>query len=120
LTGAGAVLNLLLNLIVIPFYSFVGAAWTTLATEVFIMVVSLILVQRYIEGMFNSFLFVKIFIFAFCMTAFLYSSSAVGIVSQIILYCLMFPLLLLLLKFLNWKDIKGVTDRFTGHGEMEA
>lgn len=120
LTGAGAILNVLMNLIVIPVYSFVGAAWTTLATEVFILVVSLILVQRYIEGMFNPLLFVKIFIFVFCMTAFLYSSSAIGIVAQLILYCLMSPLLLMLLRFLNWKDIKGVMDGFSGHGEIAA
>jgi len=120
LTGAGAVLNVLMNLIVIPVYSFVGAAWTTLATEVFILVISLILVQRYIGGLFNSLLFAKIFIFAFCMTAFLYSSSAIGIVAQIIIYCLLFPMFLMLLKFLNWKDIKSGMDRFTGHREMAA
>jgi len=120
ITGAGAIINVLANLIVIPAYSFVGAAWTTLGTEVFILVVSLVLVQRYMKGLFNSLLFVKMAIFAFCITAFLYSSTAAGMILQLIAYSLISPLILLLMKFIDWKDVRRGLDRFAGHGETAS
>lgn len=47
-TGLAAVLNIVLNLIFIPRYTIMGAAWTTLATEAFVIVVYFAMVRHYI------------------------------------------------------------------------
>lgn len=46
ITGCAAALNIILNLIFIPRYSIMGAAWTTLATEAFSLTTHVIIVWR--------------------------------------------------------------------------
>jgi O-antigen/teichoic acid export membrane protein len=47
--GGGAVFNILVNLWAIPQWGFRGAAWATVATEVFIMLVAGTLARRYLK-----------------------------------------------------------------------
>lgn len=52
-TGIGAALNIVINLILVPHYGAAGAAWATVATEVFVLVVYVGLVWRYVGPVFN-------------------------------------------------------------------
>lgn len=47
-TGLGAVLNILLNLMLIPYWGALGAAWATLATEGFVLVVYFGMIRRFV------------------------------------------------------------------------
>jgi O-antigen/teichoic acid export membrane protein len=49
INGGAAVLNIVLNLFVIPHWGFRGASWSTVATEVFILLVAGTLVRRYLK-----------------------------------------------------------------------
>jgi O-antigen/teichoic acid export membrane protein len=41
-----AILNIVGNIIFIPIYSFIGSAWVTLATQVLLLILTYIAVQR--------------------------------------------------------------------------
>ena len=86
-----ALLNVAMNMIIIPRYSFVGAAWTTLATEIFIFAVSVVLVWKYLCPVFNLAVLSRITLFAACMTAFLYTTTTAGMWIQMIAYSLTLP-----------------------------
>lgn len=49
-SGLGVVINIALNLVLIPMYSFVGAAWATLITEMIIAIIYIEVTRRYITG----------------------------------------------------------------------
>lgn len=49
-SGFGVVINISLNLVLIPIYSFVGAAWATLITEMIIALIYMEVTRRYITG----------------------------------------------------------------------
>lgn len=51
ITGSSALLNVVLNLILIPSYSYVGAAIATTAAELLVLILSIYIVYRY-EGVF--------------------------------------------------------------------
>jgi len=74
-TGAGALLNITLNLIFIPRYSYIAAAWSTIATEVFVIVVYIILVIRYIGPLIDINYILRIIILNSILYGFLYFTA---------------------------------------------
>ena len=59
MAGLACVLNVGLNMVVIPRYSYMGAAWTTLATELFVLAVYFPLIWRIAGPLIDSFYVVK-------------------------------------------------------------
>jgi len=51
--GIGVVVNLITNFIFIPKYSYYGAAWTTLLTELIVTILMLIVLSRFIKKIFS-------------------------------------------------------------------
>ncbi|MCI5209126.1 MAG: flippase [Candidatus Electrothrix sp. ATG2] len=95
--GGGVILNVVLNLILIPKYSFLGAAWATLITEMIVAGVYLILVQRYVIGSFLrvEYLF-RIVMLPILLLIFLYLTEFAGLWFQVAgCIFLFFPFMLL-------------------------
>jgi len=57
--GIGVVVNLVANFIFIPKYSYYGAAWTTLLTELVVTLLMLIVLSKFIKEIFSFKLFLK-------------------------------------------------------------
>lgn len=96
-TGIGAALNIVLNVIFIPRYSLLGAAWTTVFTELFVIITYAVLIWRYIGPIFEVGYFLRYSVICSCVIAFLYFTVNFGVWVQ--LFCLgifLCPLLLLL------------------------
>jgi O-antigen/teichoic acid export membrane protein len=107
-TGLGAFLNVVLNLIVIPRYSFLGAAWTTLTTEAFVLFTYLVLVCRYLGPVIYFRSFFRILAFFSCLVAFLYLTVDFGIWFQLVGYGAIILPLLVILGFVKIRELTGI------------
>ncbi|MCI5120070.1 MAG: flippase, partial [Candidatus Electrothrix sp. AUS4] len=95
--GGGVILNVVLNLFFIPKYSFLGAAWATLFTEIIIAGIYIKLVQHYVVGSFlrASYIF-RITMLPALLLAFLYLTDFAGLWFQVAgCIFLFFPFMLL-------------------------
>ncbi len=81
--GGGAVLNIILNLIFVPRYSFMGAAWATLATEMLVVAVYMELVRRSIGPIFRIAPLCRILALNALLMGFLYLAAPAGLWFQI-------------------------------------
>jgi O-antigen/teichoic acid export membrane protein len=106
-TGLGAFLNVVLNLIVIPRYSFVGAAWTTLTTEAFVLITYFVLVWRYLGPIIYFGSVFRILAFFTCLVVFLCLTVDLGIWVQLVGYGAIILPLLVILGFVKMKELTG-------------
>jgi len=110
-TGCGALFNIVLNLILIPYYSFMGAAWATLLTEVLVLIIYVSLIWRYI-GSFVT-LGNVLSILGYCMTTifFLYLSSGVGFWFRICGCAVFIPVLLCAFGIIRIEEIRKIISK---------
>ncbi len=107
-TGLGALLNIVLNLIFIPRYSYRGAAWTTLSTEVFVLLVYAVLITRWLGSPIRTTSVIKLSVVNLILFAFLFATTGFGMWLQLVGCVLIFPILLLITGVLSQQDIKGL------------
>ena len=111
-TGMGAVFNVVANLLIIPTYSFIGAAWTTVATEVLIFIVSYFLIHRFIGHVLRLFTLIRLILLASFLVFLLWVLDLFGPISQIAGYIIGMPLALIVLRFVKWSDFKAMVRWF--------
>lgn len=104
-TGAGAVFNVLLNLLVIPRYSLVGAAWTTVATEVFILILYYRIIARELGSIIDSTTLLRLGGMAGGLLLLLVMTARFGFWPQIILGGLLCPPLLVAARIFSKQDL---------------
>ena len=107
-TGIGAALNVGLNLVFIPRYSLLGAAWTTVFTELFVVVIYAILVWRYLGPFFTAGYVVRWL--AICLSALLFFHFTIrlGMVVQLCVFPIIVGPLMVFLNILTLKEVKGL------------
>ena len=89
-TGAGMLLNIILNLLLIPKYSYLGAAWATLATELAVLIVYIKLVQSYIGSIVRVKAILQTLMLNSLLLIFLYFAKPAGFWVQSIGCCVIF------------------------------
>ncbi|MCW5198141.1 flippase [Desulfobulbus sp. F3] len=83
-SGGGAITNILLNLILIPKYSFIGAACATLITEILVTAIYVEIARRYIVGpIFKINQIIQSLILSGLLMLFLYSTDHFSIWFQV-------------------------------------
>lgn len=85
--GFGAAFNIIANLIVIPRYSFYGAAWTTLLTEIFILIAYCCLTWKYLGLPIDLAGGLRILGFTAFASGFLFLTTSLGWWIQAAIYC---------------------------------
>jgi O-antigen/teichoic acid export membrane protein len=105
-TGGGAALNIILNLILIPRYSLLGAAWATVATEVFVIVIYANIVWHYIGPIAHFSYIVRTGLFISLIFLFLYLSNNINVYLQLFFLFSMVSICPFLLRIFNLSDIK--------------
>jgi len=107
-TGIGAALNIVLNLIFIPRYSVIGAAWTTVFTEVFVIAVYAILIWQYIGPFLTIGYLVRWLGICVCTLLFLHFTTSLGLFLQLALFAIMMIPLLIVFDIYKIRDFKGL------------
>jgi len=107
-TGFGAVLNICLNLIFIPRYSLLAAAWTTVFTEVFVLIVYAILVWRYIGPFFTVGYVFRWLAICSSEALFFYVTGNLGILYQLLIFTTMIVPVLLVSKVLDYNELTAL------------
>ena len=114
--GAGAVLNIILNLILIPRFSYIGAGIATIATKAVLFGLAYHLTSKYLYRLPIHKFVIKPIIASAVMAAFLYFSSglnlAVIIVTAIVIYFAFF----LLIKGFGKEDRELITKLLSRRG----
>ena len=82
MAGLACLLNVGLNLFIIPRYSYMGAAWTTLATEFFVLMVYFPLVWRIVGPLIDFFYVVKMIAYGAAVWAFFHLTGGLGFYGQ--------------------------------------
>jgi O-antigen/teichoic acid export membrane protein len=89
-TGAGALFNILLNFALIPAYAALGAAWATVATEGFVLMLHTVILWRLVGPLFSrSFLWRMVLLGVLWVSAIMVTRP-LGVVPQILAACLLF------------------------------
>ncbi|MGC8885156.1 MAG: flippase [Candidatus Nanoarchaeia archaeon] len=105
--GTGAIINVVLNLFLIPKYSYVGASITTIATEVLIFVMYAVIAERYGYGLTKKEIIwaVKTTFAAFIMGLFLYFFINQNLLFLVLCSIIIYFGLLLLIKGIDKMDL---------------
>ncbi|MBI4527280.1 MAG: flippase [Deltaproteobacteria bacterium] len=111
-TGLAAALNVALNLAIIPTYSFVGAAWTTLITEIFVIVVYGTLVWRYLGATLSGRALFRFAGIVLLLWGYLHFTAGLGMWVQIIAYPICLVGLLLATRALSAAELKALLAMF--------
>lgn len=102
-----ASLNIWLNYLVIPKYSYFGASAATLITEIFVLVLSIVLVKRFMKLNINFLILLKIFTIALVSFGLVYFSlGQVNFILKLILCGLIYIWLLINFKIIETKELK--------------
>lgn len=92
--GAGAIFNILTNLIFIPLYSYIGAAATTVATELLVTILMIYFIVKIQKYFFSFRITVKIVLATIIMAGFIYAGKLIGLHPALniplaaVIYCL--------------------------------
>ncbi|NQE54071.1 hypothetical protein C5S29_10810 [ANME-1 cluster archaeon GoMg3.2] len=115
IAGMGALLNVILNLILIPHLSYVGAAIATIITEIFVLGVFFYLVAKQLHTLFLHKLVVKPLIASLVMGLFIYSfGNTMNLFLIIILSIILYFVVLYLIGGFSKDDIDLVRQVFKG------
>ncbi|BBO87713.1 flippase [Desulfosarcina ovata] len=110
-TGLGAFLNIGLNLAVVPQFEALGAAWATVATEGFVLVVYFFLVWRWVGPLFSfTFLLRLVLIGLLWMTA-MTATRPLGVVAQVGAAVVLFFPFLIASGIFKTKELKKIMQR---------
>ncbi|MDM8543267.1 flippase [Desulfococcaceae bacterium HSG9] len=105
-TGLGAILNVVLNLILIPSFSLLGAAWATIVTELFVLVVQVVLIWKYVGPVMNWKTLGRIVGLNAIIIGFLFISRSLGIWFQICGITILFLPLTVLTGVITMEELK--------------
>jgi O-antigen/teichoic acid export membrane protein len=111
-TGIGAALNIVLNLIFIPRFSLIGAACTTVFTELFVIITYAILIWRYVGPIFKVGFLLRYSLICSFVIAFLYFTVNFGLWVQLLCLGIFLLPLLLLLGLVKLDELKGLIEVF--------
>jgi len=103
--GIGVIVNLVANFIFIPKYSYYGAAWTTLLTELVVTLLMLIVLSKFIKEIFSFKLFLKYLSAGLIMSLLLYFLSNWSLFISITLAILIYFGFLYLINGISTKKI---------------
>lgn len=108
IVGGGVILNIILNLILIPRYSFLGAAWATLITEIVVVNVYIQVIRRYIGSIFQMKFLFRILILNSLLLSFLYLTTAAGFWFQLIGCTILFFPFTLITGVVTMKEVREI------------
>jgi O-antigen/teichoic acid export membrane protein len=113
ISGSGMFFNIIANLFLIPKYSFIGAAWATLITEISVGLVYMYITKKYItKYCFIEWISIaRIFLLSLLLVAFLYITQHFGIFVQILGVSFLFFPFLFITGVLSLKEIKDLSKR---------
>jgi O-antigen/teichoic acid export membrane protein len=117
ITMLGAIVNVILNLLLIPQFSYVGAATATCLTEFIILIPSFIIFSKTEYRFSGSFAFknvLKIFIAGVCMGCFVKYFYDINLAVLIVLSALIYIVLLYLVKMFDETDIDIIRNLIKG------
>ena len=100
--GITALINIVLNLILIPLYGYVGAAIATVATELFLFITYFIPVSEYFKTISNSYVLLKPILVAALSSSVFYIKA--GTYLQMILFLLAYGTGLLIIRVFDKED----------------
>ncbi len=109
--GGGVIFNIVLNLILIPKYSLLGAAWATLATEMIMAGIYIAIVKEYIAHLFQLNQIIKILILPALLLIFLYLTQRAGVWFQLIGSGMLFFPFMLITGIINRKELTFLLHR---------
>ncbi|QTA83335.1 putative polysaccharide biosynthesis protein [Desulfonema limicola] len=110
-TGIGALLNVVLNLILVPKYSLYGAAWTTLGTEIFVLAVYAYLVWHYIGPVINLNTIFSLLGLNALFAGFLWVSGPAGFWFQLIGSVILFFPFMIAVRLIKIEELKSLINR---------
>ncbi|OIO48530.1 MAG: hypothetical protein AUJ32_00290 [Parcubacteria group bacterium CG1_02_40_82] len=106
--GLGAIVNFSVNLILIPRFSYWGAASSTLFTEALVTFLMLIVIKKAVNYMPNFGILLKIFFASLVMSLILYFARELNIFILLILAVLVYFPALLAFKAVSVNDVKSL------------
>ncbi len=107
---AGMIFNIVTNLIFIPKYRQVGAAWTTTATEFLVTILMIMLIYKTIHY-FPKFRIIKPLIAGAVMAGFLYWFREINVILLVIGGLIIYLVVLYLIKGIRKEEIKLLTKK---------
>lgn len=110
-TGLGALLNIGLNLALIPYYEALGAAWATVATEGFVLVIYAVLVWRWVGPLVSAAFLLRLLLISLLWVAAMMATRMLGVVAQIIAAVVLFFPFLIAGGIFKTKELKNVLQR---------
>lgn len=105
ITGISVVINIIINYLLIPRYSIIGASIATLITEATVAVLLMLFSIKLGLYKFNYISFFKIIIGNLCMSGFIYCTNGWNIIISIICSALLYIFMLYVLKVISNEDI---------------
>ena len=105
IAGCTALINVILNLFLIPSFSYVGAAIATITTEVFIIVLYLYLTSRYLYTIPIHKIIAKPICACAVMGLYIYQFNEIGLILQVIIAIILYFGSLYLLRGFSDEDI---------------
>jgi O-antigen/teichoic acid export membrane protein len=110
-TGFAALLNVTLNILLIPRHGASGAAWATVATEGFVSVVYYVVARKYIGALINSSFALRICSLSFLWGVSLMVTAELTLAIRILTSIILFFLFLEVTKLFRLKDIHGLLQK---------
>ena len=107
-TGLAAAMNIILNLIFIPRYTIMGAAWTTLATEAFVIVIYFAMVRRHVGCILPWGSVLSVLLFGTGLSGCLYLTQACNLWLRLATVSLLWAPLLVLTGIVGMKQVVGI------------
>jgi len=106
----GMVFNIVANLIIIPKYRYIGAAWTTTATELLVTIMMFILISRTIKYL-PKFRLIRPLIAGVCMAGFLYLLKGWNIFLLVLGGLIIYLVVLYLIKGIKKEEVLLLTKK---------
>jgi O-antigen/teichoic acid export membrane protein len=107
-SGAGAIANVVLNLVLIPRYGAFGSAWATVATEVLTMVLMLGTCLRSLRLTIAPGKLIRTVLVGTVMTGVMFVARPLGLFGAGILGALVYAAGLLLLRVFSWTELRAL------------
>jgi O-antigen/teichoic acid export membrane protein len=105
-TGLGMLLNIFLNLILIPTYEIIGASIATLISEIFLVIICIFATVRYVNFNLIRQKIIQICFAGILLTLFLYIVRSWNLVLIIMISSIVYSALLFVGRIISWRDIK--------------
>ena len=106
----GMIFNIVINLIIIPKYRYIGAAWTTTATELLVTIMMFILISKTIKYL-PKFRLIRPLIAGVCMAGFLYTLKGWSIFLLVLGGLIIYLVVLYLIKGIKKEEILLLTKK---------